>query len=132
MNSTKCNPIVAKTPTTITWQQEKTPKPKRKRKAVTPQERKEKCAKAKTDQNTITISHRFEILDDNDDESEKTTTFIRTPKPEPIFVTEVTNITELKSYLNSLLGINNKYQMTTMIRSYSQNHSHQRRYIQRN
>lgn len=105
-NSTKCNPIAAKTCSPITWQQDKTPKSKRKRKEVTTQEQK-KRAKAKTNQNAIPTSNRFEILDVNDDGSEKIITFIRTPKPEPIFVMGVTNITELKLYLNSLLGEDN-------------------------
>lgn len=93
------------------WQRDKVPNKKRKRQD-SPPESQSKHATAKQVSYTVPVQNKFDILSDEDHINLKESKeYI--PKPEPIFVTGIVDVTPLRELLSKAVEIN-KYTMTTL------------------
>lgn len=90
------------------WQSDKMPL-RQKRKETSPIHSENK-KKSKNSTFTVPTHNQFDILNDEKTE-EPVTEYI--PKPEPIFVTGVIDVTALKETLNKII-VSNSYKMTTL------------------
>lgn len=106
-----------------TWQSDHVPTPKRKRSEMSPDINISGNKFSKVNY-AVPTQNRLKILEVNEDKP-PTLEQPRPPKPEPIFVTGVINVTSLKDVLNKL-GKTNMYRYYDYpeIRTYRQNHAY--------
>lgn len=95
------------------WQKDEVPNNKKKRKGTSPNryERQPKTRNNPYSNYTVETSNRFEALSNSIEENED---IQPVPKPQPIFATGIKNITQLRSFLQSLIKNNDQYTLTTM------------------
>lgn len=94
-----------------TWQRDKVPSNKRKRHDSPTENQTERTSTKRTNY-TVPVHNKFDILSDEVPAiANEHKEYI--PKPEPIFVTGIVDITPLRDLLNRIIDIN-KYTMTTL------------------
>ncbi|CAG4974695.1 unnamed protein product [Colias eurytheme] len=97
----------------VDWQRDQIPTKRNKRKETSPIQNDTNKKLKNTSVFAVPTQNSFEILNEDTSEDNKKEEKEYIPKPEPIFVTGVLNITSLKEVLNEIVD-NSSYTMTTL------------------